>query len=188
MVPVGVYPIEGVDGVGKTTHCQLLAERTGGIFMPTPPKELTSARKYFDRQVDELEARYLFYLAGVLALRPQMDRAIAEGRPVFCDRYIYSTIAYHAEMGVNTDLVDWKHLAFPSVSKVILLTAEPEIRLARIRDREGERAIVAYRQRLPFLANVERRLKEMSQISLDTSRSNIEEVHEGIVNCIIGNS
>ena len=58
-------------------------------------------------------------------------------------------------MGVNTDLVDWKHLAFPSVSKVILLTAKPEIRLARIRDREGVRAIVAYKQRVPFLTNVE---------------------------------
>ncbi|MBE6549820.1 MAG: dTMP kinase [Ruminococcaceae bacterium] len=138
---------EGIDGSGKTTQVQLLADflREQGIetvvtaeptALPTG-KELRAALSGKEKK-SECEMAALFVLDRIAHNNDKENgiRALVEkGAYVICDRYYYSTLAYQ---GMSTDYswVKKMNLACPDIMRpdlCIYLDLLPEQSLERIR-------------------------------------------------------
>lgn len=126
---------DGLDGVGKTTLVQELAQYCGGIAMDTPGTEL---RPVTDKVLTALgnhqTARCLFYASSVLAAGCQARQLVEGGQTVFMDRYWLSTIAYARARGVTVNLSDLEAIV-PSPDLTILLTLDETERQRRINSR-----------------------------------------------------
>lgn len=142
-----LWVLEGLDGVGKTVVAQSLAARLGGSYYKTPPAiinefELQSGvnsgriglRDYVDKSTS-VNTRYLFYLMCMSVAAEEIG-ALLQTMPVVCDRYYYSTIAYHCALnsqlhGFRTELLD-----FPKPDHAFLLTLDEPSRKQRMLDSE----------------------------------------------------
>jgi len=126
--------IEGVDGVGKTVVGELLARRLNGKYYKTPPPPYDSIRRLIDHNAAPL-ARFLFYLSSVAFASREIE-SLVQKSPVVCDRYIWSTLAYHVEMDPNMPFLEVPssilkpHYAF-------LLVADEGVRNERIQRRSN---------------------------------------------------
>lgn len=92
--------LEGFDGSGKSSVGQRLAEAIGGVYLRTPPVEWDAHREVFDRAGVSVEARYLFYLSGVVVASERI-REMIHRCDVVCDRFVLSTNAYHKCLGMR---------------------------------------------------------------------------------------
>jgi dTMP kinase len=102
---------EGIDGAGKSTHAQLLAERLerrgektlqrsepthgpeGGII-----REILSGKRPRPEPAEEAQ---LFLDDRARHVREVIAPALAEGKIVILDRYFYSTAAYQGARGLD---------------------------------------------------------------------------------------
>lgn len=94
--------LEGLDGTGKTTISSKLAEQltargVPAVALSTPPEDYKLLVRYVGGRCS-VEAKYLFFLSGVLHASELIDSMLPT-TAVVCDRYIYSTIAYHEALG-----------------------------------------------------------------------------------------
>ncbi len=97
--------IDALDGVGKTTTGQILAEELGGVFWNTPGPVL---RKLFPQINSCFEnhqlASCLLYAASVLSVGKKARQLVNSGTTVVIDRYWLSTISYARARGVHSNL------------------------------------------------------------------------------------
>ncbi len=124
---------EGVSGSGKTTIAKLLASVVGGIYISPSPEYVAYIRGVLgrDRNLDE---RFAYYLLGNIHCS-EVARQIRIFRPVICDRFVHSTVAIHAMLGVSTELdVASLGLLQPDVS-FFLLTSDEQERRKRVNSR-----------------------------------------------------
>jgi thymidylate kinase len=124
--------LEGLSGVGKTTVGAFLAAHLGGTFVSTPPSTWAPMRATVD-ETDDWDARYLWYLAGVVRTGHEvLCRLMAEH--VVCDRYILSTLCHHRVMGV--DVLDYEdcitRFRLPRPDVTVLLVCDHDVRHRRI--------------------------------------------------------
>lgn len=87
--------LEGLDGAGKSTLAQRLADQLGARLLTTPPAELRDVRP----QVDDLYkgcnlASTLFYASAVAWASEAAKATLAAGQSVILDRYWLSTRVY----------------------------------------------------------------------------------------------
>lgn len=123
--------LEGLSGVGKSSVAMALAAQLNGQVYKTPCETLCSIRDIVDRQYS-LNARFLFYLAGVYQASDEI-RQILPRHPIICDRYILTTVCYHRSLGVKLANRIYDDLAQPNLT--VLLTCSDEERLLRINRR-----------------------------------------------------
>lgn len=127
-----IIAVEGLDGSGKTTAARILADLIGATYAPLPPEKLAlqSAALFRDTRSD---ARYLYYLSGVLALA---DSASQSGVTV-ADRFVASAHALHLHL--STPLADQlRRLPFPAPDLTFYLHADEVVRRQRLRARGRE--------------------------------------------------
>ncbi|MCX6024419.1 MAG: dTMP kinase [Chloroflexi bacterium] len=105
---------EGVDGAGKTTQIEMLAERLrsqgptphvlhepGGTGLGSVLRRLLKDRQPFS--IGERAELLLFGAARAQLIEEVVRPALAAGQPVLLDRYVYSTVAYQgAGRGLDT--------------------------------------------------------------------------------------
>ena len=123
----GFVAIEGLDGVGKSTVLNKLAERFSGHAMSTPGAALRSSRPAILEAFahDEL-AKALFYTASVSSEGRHARSLVERGEWVFMDRYWASTLAYAIARGVSADLeLLGQSLIKPDIT-ILLLLDEPD--------------------------------------------------------------
>jgi dTMP kinase len=151
--------IEGVDGAGKTTQVQLLAD---GFQALGGEVYLSSFPRYSDRIFGDLIRRFLRgdlgeldtvhpWLVALLfagdraAEAPNLRQALYEDKVVICDRYFYSNVAYQAARIEGEDdiaeFIQWLrklefgHYALPAPACSIYLDVHQEERRERLLDR-----------------------------------------------------
>lgn len=85
--------LESLDGAGKSTVIQLLADQLKASVYKTPPDEFKEIRSLFDH-IDL--GHKPFYAATVALVAERIEEALNNGTPVICDRYWLSTKVYGA--------------------------------------------------------------------------------------------
>ena len=190
--------IEGIDGAGKTTQIELLAERLRAegrtVHVTAEPTSSVSGGLLRDalggisnRTACEMAA--LFVLDRIFHnVNPNGINAMLEkGIDVICDRYYYSSLAYQ---GSQTDF-EWvknMNLGCPEIripDLCIFLDLAPEESLKRIS--KGRTTTELY-EKLDTLESVRKRFFEVFELLegrdnvkiIDTTGDTIEEVAEKI--------
>ena len=107
---------EGIDGSGKTTQAELLAEKLTSIQQSniiirepggTPLGESIRKELKSNPNLDPVTQLFLFSACRTELVKDVINPHLEEGHIVICDRYIFSTIAYqgHAE-GLNIAYIE----------------------------------------------------------------------------------
>ncbi|MCA9547132.1 MAG: hypothetical protein KC613_22175 [Myxococcales bacterium] len=97
MRPPPIVVVEGLDGVGKSSLCCVLADALQLPVWRTPLDEVAAVRSAVDEGWSPL-ARQAFHLASVIEASARLERERAAGRGVVLDRYLASTLAYGQAM------------------------------------------------------------------------------------------
>lgn len=126
--------LEGIDGTGKTTTARALARQLNAMCYKSPGGMFAKVRHMVDGDGIDPLTRYFYYRAATQYDSQVISRILAYST-VVCDRYIYSTIAYHSAMDPRIEgLKDMTGLVIPD--HTFLLTANEEVRLERLSDRQ----------------------------------------------------
>ena len=194
--------IEGIDGSGKSTHIPLLAKRliADGKKVYTTAEPTVSLTGGLLRDAlsgvskkTTCEIASMFLLDRIFHnVNPVngIEKFLAEGTDVICDRYYYSSLAYQ---GSETDF-DWvldMNLNCPEIRKpdlCIFLDLEPEKSLERITKNRMVKEIYEEKDRLEKFRkryfDIFEMLKFTDNIAvLDTDRD-IESIAEDIYNLV----
>jgi dTMP kinase len=186
--------LEGIDGAGKSTQIQLLAQalRERGLepVLSREPTDGAWGRKLRESATtgrmsaaDELEHFIRDRTEHVAQL---IEPSLAAGRWVILDRYYYSTVAYQGvrggDEGMDPHALQQKmESLFPRPDRVFLLDLDPVAAIKRIRHGRGE-ALNEFEQResLERIRRIFLSLEGDEIVMIDANRSN-EEVHQSIL-------
>jgi dTMP kinase len=159
---------EGLDQSGKQTQAERLVEalRDRGFTVEylSFPDYKTSIGAEIGRALHgerdyAADTLQLLFVANRYEFRPCIERAIAAGGVVICDRYIASTVAYGEAQGVD---VDWlttiqRPLPQPSLTMLLDIPAEASLqRKQRARDRYEQDLALLDRVRASYRRQAER--------------------------------
>ena len=146
---------EGTDGAGKTTMIRMtrdyLSERIGAenVLVTKQPTEMSRRTKLFQKmmyckkqgEVDYRAVQLLTLSDRIQHGFEEIEPALAAGKTVICDRYVYTSVANMLARGYRNET--WffeaaKHLAAPDA--VFLAHVPPALALQRIKERPEEAA------------------------------------------------
>ena len=132
---------EGGEGSGKSTQARILAERLDAVLTHEPGATVTGRRireLLLDptASIDARTEALLMAADRAQHLAEVIGPALARGRHVVTDRYLYSSLAYQS-YGRGLDLQEVRHLsAFasaPDADLVVLITVSPAARAQRLK-------------------------------------------------------
>ncbi len=146
--------IEGCEGVGKSTlikrlRAYLSEAGIDAVFTREPGGTPISERLreiILDpslTQMDEITELLLYAAARRQHTAEFIDKCLAEGKIVFCDRYIDSTTVYQGEArGISLDVIDMLNalcMGSTAIDVTIFLDLEPQKGFARKGGGDGDR-------------------------------------------------
>jgi dTMP kinase len=139
--PKGVLiAFEGLDQSGKQTQAERLkteVERRGRTCVLL---DFPSYETHIGKEIDEglhggrdygPDVMQLLYVANRYEKKPQIERMLAEGTIVVCDRYLASSIAYGEAHGLDGDWLRDIQRYLPASTLTILLDIAPETAAGR---------------------------------------------------------
>ena len=141
--------VEGVEGSGKSTHCQRLAERLKArgleVVLTSEPDGTAlglAIRSLFEREgppPTPLTQTFLFMAARQQHVSQLIRPALGRGAVVICDRYADATVAYQG-FGQGMDVQTVRDLNLLATGGVlpdltIVLDLDPTVGMARIGSR-----------------------------------------------------
>lgn len=116
--------VDGIDGVGKSTVCKSLSSTiNNAVYFKSPSEPFQTIRKSIDADVDPV-TRYYFYRSAVQHDSNKI-RELLENKTVICDRYVFSTFAYHlANAPEISKIMDMQNIAIPDYAFVLTAPIE----------------------------------------------------------------
>ena len=189
---------EGIDGAGKSTQIQLLANRLKEqgrrVYCTAEPTESVSGGLLRDalggvskRTSCELAA--LFVLDRIFHnVNPVngIEKMLADGVDVICDRYYYSSLAYQGSL-IDGDWVRNMNLDCPDIrvpDLCVFLDLTPQQSMARISKGRVTTEIYETEEQLTKVRNqflsVFEGLKGRDDVRIVNAAGTIEEIHEDI--------
>ncbi|KAJ7475772.1 thymidylate kinase [Mycena latifolia] len=143
MATRGVFiAIEGLDRSGKTTQVATLQARLEAEGVPVKllkfPDRTTAIGKMIDsylRSQSELDDRaiHLLFSANRWELAATIEKLLAEGTTVVCDRYAFSGVAFSAAKGLPFEWCRSPDVSLPAPDVTLFLDITPE----KARERGG---------------------------------------------------
>ena len=161
--------IEGVDAAGKTSVSSALAQQLNAAYYKSPGNPFADFRHHVDGQIDPL-TRYFFYRAAVQHDSKVIAQQLEQG-PVICDRYIYSTLAFHIVLDARVEKIsDFTGLLIPDLT--VVLTTNREARVQRL---AGRGRMTTLEMDLDFQDRVDQVFRSMGHPVIDTSELAVEQ-------------
>ena len=190
---------EGIDGAGKTTQINLLAnylrERGRAVYCTAEPTETVSGGLLRDalsgasrRTVCEMAAMFVFDRINH-NVNPVngIQKMLADGFDVICDRYYYSSLAYQGS-GTDPEWVSNMNLNCPEIMRpdiCVFLDLTPEQSMSRINRNRATQEIYENEEKLTQVRNqfycVFEQLRERDNIQIVNAYRSVEEIHADIV-------
>ena len=182
--------LEGIDLSGKTTMANLLAHSFDAELLKSPPSPFESIKQSVLEEAAPL-ARLYYFLASDIQISKMASEILARKR-VICDRYLWSTLAYHSaiENIPPQYLVDFakpllRSLLMPDL--VIYLKVNRESQLSRAKKRADDRfqhdllLSDKFQQILNESYEQTKILVEIPWLEIDTSNVSVSESLQEIV-------
>lgn len=146
--------IEGVDGAGKRTQCELLNQALQTRGIPCAPFAFPRYESTFGRLIaaflngdlgrpEAIDAHLsaLLYAGDRLEAKPELTAALAEGKTILADRYIASNLAHQAARvapAQQAEFLSWvRHLEYD----IYGLPAEDVLIYLRLLPTEAQRLV-----------------------------------------------
>ena len=190
---------EGIDGAGKTTQINLLAkylsEQGRAVYCTAEPTETVIGGHLRDalsgvtrRTICEMAAMFVFDRINH-NVNPVngIQKMLADGFDVICDRYYYSSLAYQGS-GTDPEWVSNMNLNCPEIMRpdvCIFLDLTPEQSMARINRGRATQEIYENEEKLTQVRNqfyrVFEQLRERDNIQIVDAYRSVEEIHADIV-------
>jgi dTMP kinase len=174
--------IEGLDGSGKTTQARLLTRMLSKSYNaiytaePSHGKTGTFIREsclYEERRLPTAAEALLFAADRIEHIENEIKPALAEGKLVICDRYIYSSLAYQGSGGLSLAWIKKinSHALQPDFG--IFIDASPERVLERLERKKSVMETLEIQQKVRevYLKFVEK--GELIRIDGDKSKDEV---------------
>lgn len=142
-----IVEVEGLDGSGKTSLVQSLAESLEGMAVKTPSASLSQIRPLWDHRGGILERA--FYFISNYVLEYEIQSGLMDAEVIIIDRWYASTLAYtvaYRPEEEDTSIADFNKLPnntfeWPSdlylrPNLMLLLDIDPQTRQARVDSRK----------------------------------------------------
>lgn len=174
--------LEGIDGTGKTTIARQLSNAISGQYIKSPPEPFAVIKQHV-LETATPTARFTYFLCSNIQLS-SLAESLLDRTHVVTDRYIWSTIAYHAAIE-NIPPMRLKHLVTPfqkflmMPDFVIYLMVSREVQLLRLKDRvddELQRDLLMsdqFQQRLRKAYRGVRDFFKVTWVEIDTSHMSV---------------
>jgi thymidylate kinase len=179
--------VEGLDNVGKTTVCRLAADALkdkgeSAVYVKTPPDAFRAVAAVVNESATR-DAHYLFHLAGVKFAEAEIALKLSK-QTVICDRYYYSTIAYHQGAGSQLPIQLSDVMAVQPDFAFLLIASETE-RMRRAREKSHPtKGDLETKTSAPLLLEAERILRSMPLEIIDTTALSAPQVAATIVSAV----
>lgn len=178
--------LEGGDGAGKTVQARMLCsalKREGYRVHPTSEPSRSAVgrlirRSFLERKKISPEVEALLFAADrFVHLKSEVRPALAAGRIVVCDRYMYASFAYQGAQGVDLNWIRGINQFAEKPDLAVYLDVPAETGLSRIRRKKTvlEKLELLRRVREEYL-----KLVQAGELVLVDSTQLIEKVSEDI--------
>ncbi|MFA6322188.1 MAG: dTMP kinase [Candidatus Buchananbacteria bacterium] len=170
---------EGIDGSGKTTLTKMLNQRLNDLKIKSIRLEDLENKKIgfnlikpFIKSQADINSSLFFYIASAINKSQKIQNLLKDSW-VICDRYVYSTLAYHKLRGANMKLIpDLKLLPIIKPDYYFLITCHEKTRRVRL-EKKGtlspEDQVPKSKGSLPNRTEAE--YKKFKPIIIDNSKS-----------------
>lgn len=174
--------LEGVDGTGKTTIARRISNAIGGQYIKSPPEPFAGIKQHV-LETATPTARFTYFLCSNIELS-SLAESLMDRTHVVTDRYIWSTLAYHAAIE-NISPSRLKYLVAPFQKFLIMpdfvvyLTVSREVQLARVKDRSDDTLQLElllsdqFQQRLRKAYRSVRDYFKVAWVEIDTSHMSV---------------
>lgn len=181
--------LEGSDGTGKTTICNKI-KNTNIKILKCPSSPYSSIKKMvLEKNVPY--SRLFYFLASNYAISNLVSQVLTT-QHVVCDRYFYSTFAYHAALEKKdiSDLIEIinyveKTIIIPDF--IFYLKVDRDIQVKRCKERKDDKLQQGLLLDEEFQKRLEKNYMYFKKkyktkwIEIDTSEKTIEEINKIIL-------
>ncbi|MDI9646552.1 MAG: dTMP kinase [Archaeoglobales archaeon] len=169
--------IEGIDGAGKTTIANFLAEelRKMGydvVVFKEPSNSVYGKKiKFADKRLSLEEEMDLFLKDRIEDVKNNIIPALKDGKIVIMDRYYYSNAAYQSARGrLNAlDILKMNEKIAPKPDLVLLLDLDVEVALKRLESR-GKLSVFEDKEYLRKVRDVFLEIADERTVVVDASK------------------
>ncbi|MCS7115712.1 MAG: dTMP kinase [Nitrososphaerota archaeon] len=139
--------VEGLDGCGKTTQAKMLVSKLkkigyDAIYTAEPSRGKIGIfiRKYClhgEKRVPSVVEVLLFAADRFEHVEKEIKPALAEGKIVVSDRYLYSSLAYQGAAGLDLEWIKKVNEYALNPNLAIFIDAKPEIVVQRLKPKKS---------------------------------------------------
>jgi len=131
---------EGLDQSGKQTQAERLRDRLEAAGRTVRLLSFPSYETHIGAEIGRAlkgerdyaaDTMQLLYVANRFEWKPEIERELAEGTVVVCDRYLASSVAYGEAFGLDGAWLSEIQRYLPQPDLTVLLDIEPQVSASR---------------------------------------------------------